>query len=141
MTTLKKHDLTLMNVIMTALLVMAEDGADPSNKEHIKGVFMEDDFDIRKVEAVAQSIQELLDGLPDGFRTDAGIPVTEAHKDVNGVVWARSPKDTDTLITLGLAADLLEFTTPRETWQNYRLPSDFNKIRIRQAQPAGAGSR
>lgn len=106
---------------------------------HVKGVFMNGKLDQNKVDIAAPAIKAFIDLLPDEIRTEKGIPLNKMQLLKNGVEWAENPSDVDALLVLGLAANVLEFVSPRTEWDIGGDPQVFPLIRV--VKPPGAGER
>lgn len=134
----------MKQLLLTLLAILGREVLPTENTKqehivHINGVFMHGDFDQNSVDMAAPAIKAFLDLLPDELRTEKGLSLDKMQNLKIGVEWAKGPPDVDALIVLGLAANLLEFTTPRTKWDISGTPQVLPFVRM--VKPPGAGER
>ncbi len=97
-------------------LVVSDKDTRPEDVKKVKGIVMEGEFDIKKLEEAIPAIEAYLNAFPDEIRSDEGLSIKDTYKFKNGYVWCESTSDADALITLAIAAGLLEIVEPRDQW-------------------------
>lgn len=70
-------------------------------------------FNEERLDENRQQILDMLNLLPEAFRTEDGISFFEAHWRNDGAEWTQKQVDVEWLILLGLAIEEVEYTLPR----------------------------
>jgi hypothetical protein len=78
-------------------------------------------FHTGRVKEKEALIMEMLNELPDEFKSDkgGGFSFLSACNDKNGRQWADLHDTMDQLVCLGLAIGKVEFLLPREDWKSF----------------------
>jgi len=85
----------------------------------VKGIVSTFAFVREKIEKHKEDIRSMLSELPENFRKDKGGGWTflNACNRADGVQWTGFHRDMEALFCVGIAADLVEWTAPREMWE------------------------
>ncbi len=106
----------------------------------VEGVKIKAGFNLAKIKENHCKIHSMLECLDDNFFAGAGGGWTflKICADKHGTLWTGDHSQCDRLICLGIAANLLTFTLPRDLWSV--LPGEMPYITVyHQANSSGEG--
>lgn len=111
-------NLTAQNVNDIFMKCLYETGEDTTGYIPAKAVMTNIGFNPIRIEENKPKIIEMLNDLPDDFKTSGGggMPFLNACNDKDGNQWADSHQTIDQLLCLGIAIDKISFPMPREMW-------------------------
>lgn len=110
-------NLTAQNVSETFMECLFKEGEKTDNYTMGEGVMQRVGFNPDRLKKSVPKIIEMLNGLPDSFKSSGGGGMTFLNMcfDKNGNHWGEHA-NIDQLVCLGNAAGKLSFLLPRENW-------------------------
>jgi hypothetical protein len=111
--------LTAENVHSTFLNCLFKENEDTESYKLGEGINTKVGFNPERLKESETSISEMLDCLPDSFKTfgGGGMSFLNMCEDKDGVQWTDFHKTMDELVCLGLASEKLSYLMPRDYWK------------------------
>lgn len=110
----------------------------PDDAMKVRGVSAKLVFDPKNIKEQHDNILSMVMLLPRKFRASvspSGAAFHDMVEDVDGNMWTDNPLPCDGLLCLGMAAGIMDFTNPRDTWSPFE--GVFPQIVIRDTPQAG----
>lgn len=120
--------------LLTLALTHPSDTEAAAHTKLISGVKGELRVDMGAVEKTKPLIKEMFEQMSNGLDTPEGISLVDASILKDGKPWMEAPQVLDGLLIIGIAAGLIEFVKPRDTWGG---PATWPNERIRYVKRAG----
>lgn len=101
------------------LKCLFQEGEDSSNRVRAEGITLKVGFHPVRLEGHKREISELLDELPDEFKSSGGegMSFLQACNDRHGNQWTGLHHVMEQLFLLGIAIGKVKCLTPREVWK------------------------
>ncbi len=111
--------LTSENVEMVFMACLFKNGEPTENHIAASGVMIKIGFSPERIEENKETISQMLDELPDSFKKSGGggMSFLDMCEDKSGEQWTGLHTTVDMLVCLGLAANKISYTLPREFWE------------------------